>query len=215
MSSSLCQCALATKLILDSDVHLRRKTCYDPFASVKRAHETYKAPECCHLEKTARMLLPKDPLAHSCTWSGCKDVDGFRKETQNTVDIWIHGMSSIWDALHLELTSNCCARWNPTWQVPEVDQHRKITAQTQRENKAEGAHAASKSRVGKALQQPAELMYNWTTLFDSNWTHSLVWEELRVLSISSEEIHNSFDIQSKAVLVINQGVTSTGCRCSS
>lgn len=35
-----------------------------------------------------------------------------------------------------------------------------------------------------------------------------------MLSISSEEIRNSFDIQSKAVPVNNQGVALTGFRCS-
>lgn len=47
-------------------------------------------------------------------------------------------------------------------------------------------------------------------------TEQAAWfgEELRVLRISSEEIHNTFDIQSKAVPVIDQGVTLTGFRCS-
>lgn len=76
------------------------------------------------------------------------------------------------------------------------------------------AYAASKSRVGKALLQPTELMYNCTSSFDRNWTGSLIWEELSVLSISSEKIHNNVDTQSNAVPVINQGVTFTGFGCS-
>lgn len=67
-------------------------------------------------------------------------MDSFQKRdisTQNTVDIWIHGISFIWNALEIlkRLTANSCAKWNPTWKVLQVDQHRKITVQTQREIK--------------------------------------------------------------------------------
>lgn len=135
---ALCQAACANFHqrggLLDSDTPLRGKITYEPFASIKRARKT-KSPKVaawiqpgCYFLRTLLHILVHQVGARM--WMALEKRPLHPKYCRH-LDPWV---SFIWDALHLErLTSNCYPTWNPSWQVPEVDQHTKITAQTHKE----------------------------------------------------------------------------------